>query len=52
MNRVYPAQESAIPEWFEDRNVILNTPTGVPRHDEKVKLTIVGNPTNLNRCQD
>jgi len=26
--RLYPAQESAILEVFEDKNVILNTPTG------------------------
>jgi len=26
--QLYPAQESAILEMFEDRNVILNTPTG------------------------
>jgi superfamily II RNA helicase len=26
--RLYPAQESAILEVFEEKNVILNTPTG------------------------
>src|SRR6185436_20114280 len=26
--RLYPAQESAILELFEEKNVILNTPTG------------------------
>jgi superfamily II RNA helicase len=26
--QLYPAQESAILELFEDKNVILNTPTG------------------------
>ena len=26
--KLYPAQETAILELFEDRNVILNTPTG------------------------
>ena len=26
--QLYPAQETAILELFEDRNVILNTPTG------------------------
>jgi replicative superfamily II helicase len=28
---LYPAQESAILELFEDKNVILNTPTGSGR---------------------
>jgi superfamily II RNA helicase len=28
MNELYPAQEAAILELFEENNVILNTPTG------------------------